>query len=144
MEYKSLILATMFFFLPNILFSNSAYAELLIVGNHSVTINSLTGEDIKKIFLGNKIAWDGDQEIRFVIMKKSPIHKDFVKKYIHKTPSQFRRYWKKLIFTGKASPPKSYETEEEIISYVANTPGAIGYVSSDALTDKVKIITISD
>jgi ABC-type phosphate transport system substrate-binding protein len=43
-----------------------------------------------------------------------------------------QNYFRTLVFTGKGSPPKSFATTDEIIQYVANTEGAIGYVSLDA------------
>jgi hypothetical protein len=67
-----------------------------------------------------------------------------VKAYTQKTPSQFKSYWKKLVFTGKGSAPKSFHTDAEVIRYVAETPGAISYISSETRPENVKILKISD
>jgi ABC-type phosphate transport system substrate-binding protein len=43
------------------------------------------------------------------------------------------------------TPPMVKSSDEEIISFVASTPGSIGYVSADiALPDSVRAITIVD
>ena len=46
------------------------------------------------------------------------------------------------MFTGKGNPPKSFDTEEALIDYVAKTSGTIGYVSTTAI--KVKQVNVSE
>ena len=109
-----------------------------------MTIASLEKGDIKKIFLGSKNTWDGEQVINFVVMKDNTVHEEFVKKYTQKTESQFKRYWRKQVFTGKGISPKSFRTEAEVVQYVANTDGAIGYISSNTSADGVnRLVKIS-
>lgn len=132
------------FFLPETAFLNAAHADVVMICHPAVSTDTLSRTDVKKIFLGKKLLWDDDREIRFVVMKKSPVHKEFVKTYTQKSASQFRRYWKKLIFTGKGSAPTAFDTEAEVIAYVSETEGAIGYVSSEIRPENVKILRISD
>jgi ABC-type phosphate transport system substrate-binding protein len=96
---------------------------------------------VRNIFLGKKTKWDNGQQIVIVTLKDSETHKNFLKKYIAKTATQFKSYWKKQVFTGKGSVPKSFEKEEDLLDFVAGTEGAIGYVSSGLNTDAVKTIT---
>ena len=44
------------------------------------------------------------------------------------------------MFAGNASMPKAVASEAEIISYVAKSKGAIGYVSAGAAPKGVKIL----
>ena len=137
-------LMALLFFFPGNFFLRAAHADVSIICHPAVAGDTLTRAEIKKIFLGKKLVWDDEQEIRFVIMKKSDAHKVFVKAYTQKTPSQFTHYWKKLVFTGKGSAPKSFHTEAELIQYVSETAGAIGYVPSELRPENVKILKISD
>ncbi len=132
------------FLLSGNFFLRAAHADVIIICHPAVSADTLSRTEVKKIFLGKKLVWDDGQEIRFVIMKKSDAHEIFVKTYTQKTPSQFRRYWKKLVFTGKGSAPKSFHTEAELIQYVAETASAIGYVASETRPENVKILKISD
>ena len=66
----------------------------------------------------------------------------FVKAYVGKTPSGLRNHYKKLVFTGKGSMPKSFEDEAGLIAYVAQTKGAVGYVSASAAGDGVKPLAV--
>ncbi len=40
--------------------------------------------------------------------------------------------------------PKIFKTEAELVKYVANMYGAVGYISSDADKDRVKTISVSN
>ncbi len=140
-----LLLLSIFCF--NTVFTEAVIAEIVLVANKSVSNKQLNKIDIKKIFIGKIVTWSDGQPIKVVTLKKSDtsgIHKEFVKSYIRKTPSQFRSYWKKQVFTGKASSPKSLKSQQDLISYVSETDGAIGYISSNIKPEGVKIIKITD
>ncbi len=117
--------------------------DIVIISNKNVAESSLSGEEIKNIFLFKKKKWANSQSIDFVVLKDGAVHKEFLKKYAKKTPSQFKRYFKTLVFTGKGKPPKSFATEKELVGYVAATDGAIGYVSAGAKTGSVKTIQVN-
>jgi hypothetical protein len=45
--------------------------------------------------------------------------------------------------TGKVSMPKAFNSDAEVIAYVAKTRGAIGYVSASAGTEGVKVLDVT-
>jgi hypothetical protein len=75
-------------------------------------------------------------------MKSGDIHNEFLKKMLDKTPSQYEAFWKKLIFSGQGKAPVSFNTPEEILSYVAATPGAISYVPPNLSHENIKVVNI--
>ena len=115
--------------------------DILIIVNKDVPVSSLTAEELKSIFLGEKVKWDDTHSITFVLLM-TDIHEDFLKKYLGVNSAQYGQYWKKMIFTGRAKSPKAFNKAEELSDYIANTGGAIGYVPSKALNDKVKTISV--
>ena len=117
--------------------------EVVVIVNNNVPASSLTSDDIQNIFLAKKTQWDNGAKINFATLKDCPTHEAFLKKYLQKTSSQFQRYFRTLVFTGKGSVPKSFDTEESLVGYVAATDGAIGYVSSGTNTSSVKVITVN-
>lgn len=134
--------------LLTILFSISAIdslrAEIVIIANPSVDTNTLTKKEIKRIFLGRRVKWNDTLQIEIVVLKDPPVYKEFTKKITKKSVSQFTNWWRKLMFTGKANLPKEFETENELLDYIAKTKGAIGYVSSATALEGVKKLEISD
>ncbi len=117
--------------------------DIVIIANKNVAESSLSGEDVKNIFLAKKKKWGSGQAIDFVVLKGGAVQEGFLKQYAKKTPSQFKRYFKTLVFTGKGKPPKSFATEKELAGYVSATEGAIGYVSSGAASGSVKTIQVN-
>ena len=77
------------------------------------------------------------------MLKTGPIHESFVQEILGTTPSKLKNIWKELIFTGKGAAPKIFKTDNEMIEYVANTTGAIGYADASLpLGRNVKVISV--
>ena len=116
--------------------------DILIICNKNVSQDALSRDELQQIFLGRKTRWSDDQNIRFAVMKSGDIHQDFLKKMLDKTSSQYEAFWKKLIFSGQGKAPVSFATSEEILAYVAATPGAISYVPPNVSQENVKVVTV--
>ena len=76
-------------------------------------------------------------------LKEGDIHNAFLKTHINKTASQYQRYFRTLVFTGKGSTPLSFQTEGDVVGYVTKTGGSIGYVSSGTNTGSAKVINVN-
>ncbi len=125
-------------------FSSAAFAgEIVVIANKDVPLTSIGSDVLKNIFLVKKTEWDNGNKISFVTLKSCDTQKAFLKTYLKKTPSQYQRYFRTLVFTGKGKTPRAYSSEAEVVRYVSKTGGAIGYVSSGAETGSVKIITVN-
>jgi ABC-type phosphate transport system substrate-binding protein len=125
------------------LIPSPAYAEdVIVICNEYVVVDTLNRNDVKKIYLGRKTRWDGGEKITFAALKGGQAHELFLKLYVGKTPFQFANHWKKKAFTGKGKVPKSFSTPEELIEYIDQTHGAIGYIPSSAYQNQIKSITI--
>jgi len=120
----------------------SMAADVVIVANKNVPSSSLSGDDVKQIFLGNKTTWDNGAKIVFVVQERTDAGDAFLKEYVKKSASQYDNYWKKMVFTGKGKAPESFSSDNAIVEYVAQTPGAVGYVSSGAYTGSAKTIAV--
>ena len=118
--------------------------EVTIIVNPKLNVKDMTKKDLTGIFLGKKTQWPDKTAIVFVMLKGGTVHKQFLKDYVGKTESQFKTYWKKQVFTGKAKMPKDFKTEKAMIAYIAKTKGAIGYVGIKAMTgqDKIKQLPV--
>jgi len=75
-------------------------------------------------------------------LKSGAAHEAFVKQYLGKTDAALETYYRSLVFTGKGSMPKALASDAEVVSYVAKTKGAIGYVSAGAGTEGVKALEV--
>jgi ABC-type phosphate transport system substrate-binding protein len=117
-------------------------ADLTIIANTSVVASSISGDELKGVFLATKTSLSDGSHVEPVLEKGGPVHEAFVKTYLGKTDSALETYYRSLVFTGKASMPKTLGTDADVVSYVSKTKGAIGYVAAGAATDGVKTLEI--
>lgn len=122
----------------------AAFADVVFIANTSVEASTLSKKEIKDIFLGDRVSWGNGQKIHPAVLKDLPVHKEFTRFYTHKTESQFLRFWKKQLFTGKAQIPDTFTSENDLTQFVENTKGAIGYLSFVPKLKGIKIITVSE
>jgi len=120
-----------------LLFSPLAYSEVSIIVHPSNT-NDMSKKEISRIFLGKSKSFpNGDSAVPIVL--KDGTANEFNKQLLGKSASQLKSYWSKLVFTGKATPPKSVPAKE-MLELIKNNPNMIGYTDSSAVSADVKVI----
>lgn len=137
---------TKILFAVTVIFSLSpAYGEdITIVAHKDIAINSITKEQVKDIWLFSIKKLPTAGRIKVVDQKKgSTVRDSFYSTITGKTPSQIKSHWAKQMFMGKGYPPKALPGDEEILQWVASTPGGIGYVNKSATITSVKILRLS-
>lgn len=107
----------------------TASAELISVANPSVPVDAVSKAELKKIFLGQKVKWENGSHVILVTVANEPMHDRFVKSVTGKSENQFRRWWLTKVFTGEGMLPRTFSDAEQARRYIAETPGAIGYVA---------------
>ncbi len=121
----------------------SAWAsDVKVIANPSVGASSLSVDELKGVFLATKTSLSDGSHVEPVLEKGGAAHEAFVKEYLGKTDAALQTYYRSLVFTGKASMPKALGTDAEVVTYVARTKGAIGYVSAGASTGGVKTLEV--
>lgn len=109
-----------------------------LIVNPDVPDLSCSEETAQRIYLGKKTRWEGGLNIVPVMLKDGDVHEAFVEELLDRSVAKFEIYWKQAIFTGKGIPPHAFDDEAALMAYVAETPGAVGYVSRDAELRGVK------
>lgn len=128
----------------NFSFAGIAFADdLIVIGNRSVPVASLTPTEVQEIYLGKMKVWDNGQKIMLVILKNSEITDRFLKEYVKKNYNVYDNYWKKQLFIGAGKPPKVFQREKDLLEYVSETKGAVGYINSQSYNDSVKILSVT-
>ena len=125
--------------------SEASKGEYKVIVNGKNTLKQLSREDLARIFLGKKTLWDSETKIMPAILpEKEKVTQVFIKKVIRKSISQYRAYWKRRLFSGGGTPPKTFRTSQEVLDFVAKHPGAIGVVEASVNEDKkVKVLAVA-
>ncbi|WP_404207091.1 phosphate ABC transporter substrate-binding protein [Vibrio sp. V03_P4A6T147] len=120
--------------------SLSAFSAPVVISNLS-GVDQLSDSDVKKLFLGKlKQLPNGTEPIVIEYADGTPIRIEFHEKVTNKSESQLQAYWAKLVFTGKANPPKTVASSAAAIAEVSQNAAAIGYIDSSEVTDQVKVV----
>jgi ABC-type phosphate transport system substrate-binding protein len=135
MKYRSILLFTLTAAIP------SWGADLKVIANPGVKATQISTDEVRRIFLATSTSLEG-AHVEPVLAKRGAAHEAFLKEYVGKTDSALLTYYRSLVFTGKASMPKSFDSDADVAAYVAKTKGAIGYVSAEAETGDAKVLEV--
>ena len=117
-------------------------ADFAVVANKGSAESSVSRNDLKAMFLGEMTRWDDGKAVTIAVLNTGAVNASFLQRVLGMTPAQFDTHWKKLVFTGKASAPKSFESAAALQEFVAGKPGAVGFVEVSQASGSVKTLTV--
>ncbi len=124
------------------IFSLHAVAVDVVV-NRGVPGTSLAQASARALFGMRLTKWPDGRPVQiFVLPDGHPVHAAMCKEQLNIYPYQLRQAWDRLVYSGLAQAPIEVSTEEEMISRVATTPGALGYVRKVKPNDPVKVFYV--
>jgi ABC-type phosphate transport system substrate-binding protein len=112
-----------------------ASAEIVVIVSQKNPATRMFSEQASQFFLGKSNLFTPVDQA-----DGSAIRNEFYHKVADKDAAQVKALWSKLVFTGKATPPKEYASSAEVKKAVAADPKAIGYIDKSAVDDTVKVI----
>lgn len=119
--------------------------SLRVVVSKDNKLASLTTDDLNRIFLGKKTLWEsGTRIVPAMPEEESTAGEAFLTVTLKKSVSQFRAYWKRLLFSGGGTVPKVFRNSGQLVDFVARQPGAIAVVEAGAVDDRVRVLEISN
>lgn len=136
------ILTFIFVFSQMVYIGHAEGEEILVIVNSGVAQGDISAKDLSNMFLGKKSSWDGGMKAVPVTLESGDAHEKFLKLYIKKSSSQFSTFWKQAVFTGQGIPPKSVSSEADVVKFVSENPGAVGYILPSTPHDGVKILAV--
>jgi ABC-type phosphate transport system substrate-binding protein len=120
-----------------------AHAALAIIVHPNNNLSGITADEAADIYLAKAgVFTNGKRAIPVDQAASSPMRKKFYSSVIKKDDSTLKIYWSKLLFTGKANPPRELADDAAVKSWVASNPDAIGYVDGKFVDSSVKVLLI--
>lgn len=96
--------------------------------------------NLRDIFLRRIVIDDAGQALVPVNLPAAdPLRVAFSMTLLGKDPAALQRYWNERYFHGM-SPPYVVASQEAVLRFVAETPGAIGYVASCQADRRVRVV----
>ena len=121
-------------------------ADFKVVVNGANTMTEIDVGNLSRIYLKQTVSWpDGSETFPVDMGPDTELRKEFSKAVHGRDAAAIKSYWQRQIFSGKGTPPMEFSSEEDLLFFVSEMPGAIGYVSdSTPLTSGVKELRVRD
>lgn len=116
-----------------------AYAQNVVIIGHP-GISKLNTPNVERIFTGKTIKVDGTP-VTAVNLKAGSTRDRFLQRYLNQDDDQYTAYWTVRRFIGKGIPPRELSSTTEVIDFVQNTPGAIGYIDESELKPGLNVLS---
>ncbi|MEO5687127.1 MAG: hypothetical protein ABIR54_07170 [Burkholderiaceae bacterium] len=125
--------------------SVGAFAQVAVVVNPKSPLATMTADQVSGIFLGKSNTLpSGGTAMPTDLPDSAPAHELFYTKVTGKSSAQVKAAWSRLVFSGKATPPKELATSADVKKFVASNPDAIGYIEKSAVDSSVKVVFSAD
>jgi ABC-type phosphate transport system substrate-binding protein len=127
----------------SIAFAETSTRPFVIIVNPKNEVTTVDDKFLLEIFMKKTTRWSNKDIIQPVDLERdSFVRRKFSEGVLKKTVPEVKNFWQQRIFSGFDVPPPELPKDNDIIQYVLNHPGAIGYVSNDADTSNVKVLIV--
>jgi ABC-type phosphate transport system substrate-binding protein len=123
----------------------SAAASFRVVVHPQVKGSQIPRAVLSAIFLKQALKWgDGSPVVPVDQSIQSAVRRLFSNDVLKQGVVEVQVFWQRRITAGQMPPPVK-TSDEEVLTFVASTPGAIGYVSSGiSLPGTVREVAVVD
>jgi ABC-type phosphate transport system substrate-binding protein len=117
---------------------------LAILVNRSNPVENLSFAELRKVFLGEQNHWSDGRRITLVMLESGKPERQAVLNLIYRMEDKdFNAYFLHHVFTGDVhAAPTTLTTPTEVLKFVSNVQGAIGYLRTTAVDESVKIVRV--
>ncbi|UCC41012.1 MAG: hypothetical protein JSV96_06155 [Candidatus Aminicenantes bacterium] len=116
-----------------------------VIVNASNPISSMTKSQVSNLFLKKVIEWENGLKVLPVdLVERFTVRQRFTNEIHGRKIRAVKAYWNKQKFSGRNLPPPEKASYEEVLKYVEENVGAIGYIPVSIQIEgyKVKVLTI--
>ena len=103
-------------------------ASIVVVTAADGPLTELDRSTTEQLYLGRRGSLFQGQGVLLVDLPSGPVRDEFYLRLTRKNPSQIRAYWSRLVFTGRAQPPREAASTDDARRIVLQTPGAVAYL----------------
>jgi len=118
--------------------------EFVVIVNAFNPFVTIKADDLSRIFLKKTATWSNGQAAQPVDQPEgSNLRRRFTSRVLNRDTGSVKSYWQQQVFSGKAVPPPTLDTDAAVLEFVRQHPYAVGYIStSTPLTNEVRVIAV--
>ena len=116
-----------------------AYAgQMVVIGNGNVPKMDIVS--VQKVYTGKIITFAGVSITPIALKPGMEERSRFLREFIKQDEDKYTAYWTVRRYIGKGVPPVELPSTDDIVKYVASTPGAVGYIDESELKPGMNVI----
>jgi ABC-type phosphate transport system substrate-binding protein len=118
--------------------------SLAIIVNQTNPVENFSLAELRKIFLGERSHWPNGRRITLVMMDPAqPERKVILREVYGMNEKDLNSHFIRGVFTGAVFvSPKTLATPSDVLKFVFNVPGAIGYLRAADVDNSVKVLRV--
>lgn len=120
--------------------SDEAMADIVLVTAAHSPIVQISREEAEQLYLGRLSALRDGTPVRLLDLPAGEIRDTFYLRLLGKNSIQTRAYWSRMVFTGRARPPREVADEAELRALMSRDPNLIGYLAEGAQTSELRVL----
>jgi hypothetical protein len=124
-------------FLLILLLPINAIADLVLIAHLHAPVNSISRDEAINIYMGRLRRFPTGESVQPV---DGPDKAQFYRLLVNKELPDINAYWARLVFSGRTSPPRTFDQSTAVVDYVSENPDAVGYIQRTELNPNVKVI----
>ena len=123
-----------------IVVSHSSLALVVVVGKGN-TVDSLSKTQVIDIYMGRYNTFPNGVVAKPLDRTTGSNEKQqFYQLLVNKSEEKINAYWARLLFSGRASPPSNYPSNDQMLDELRRSDKAIGYVLESEVDDSLKVV----
>lgn len=116
-------------------------SSLVVVVNRANPIQSLSKKEIVDMYMGRYQSFpDGTPVLPIDFPNNSEVKARFYKHLVNQSEKRINSYWSRLLFSGRARPPRETKLAEQVAALLQQNNDAIAYLPKHSVTEDMKIV----
>jgi len=117
-----------------------------VIVNQSSGVARATRRELSDMFLKRVDRWPaGDPVMPIDQSERAPVRLAFTKDVHKRSLGEIKTYWQQKVFAGSGTPPMVRASDLEVVDYVKDHRGAVGYVSAETrLEPGVRLLQVTE
>lgn len=130
-----LLLATLW------LHTGAAQSRIAVIVHPDSSFTDISPKQVVDIYMGRLLSLPNNHiPLPLDHQGGSPLRERFYETLTERPLAQINAYWARLMFSGRATPPRMLPDSLSVIQAVSQNRDAIGYVEDDKVTPAVRVL----
>lgn len=123
--------------------ARSQQASYTIVVNTANPVNNLTAEELADLLLKKRSTWQDGTPVEPVDLgPSSAVRESLSGEVLGRPVAAVKSYWQTQAFSGSLTPPPELDSEAQVVAFVRDHRGGLGYVAAGTPLTGVKSVPL--